>query len=76
MSYGVIPISTPAGGVCDVIRDGENGFLSRGFDADSLAEAMQRALDHPVSKQQIIGEYERYYSMRSCAAQYLELFKK
>lgn len=76
MSYGVIPISTPAGGVCDVIRDGENGFLSRGFDSDSLAEAMQRALDHPVSKQQIIGEYERYYSMRSCAAQYLELFKK
>jgi glycosyltransferase involved in cell wall biosynthesis len=76
MSYGVIPISTPAGGVCDVIRDGENGFLSKGFDADSLAEAMQRALNHPVSKQLVIDEYERYYSMKSCAVQYLELFKK
>lgn len=75
MSYGVVPVSTPAGGVCDVIRNGDNGFLSEGFSAEDLAEAMRRAVASAVDRKAIISEYERIYSMESCAARYEALFK-
>lgn len=75
LSYGVVPISTPAGGVVDVIRDGENGFLAYGFDADALEAAIQRALSSPIDREQMKEEYQRNYTMRVCAARYEQLFK-
>lgn len=75
MSYGVVPVSTPAGGVCDVIRDGENGFLAQGFAAEDIALAMQRAVSTRIDRQAIIAEYERKYSIEACAARYQDLFE-
>ena len=74
MSFGVVPVSTPAGGVCDVIRDGDNGFLADGFDADSLAMAIRRALSCPIDKEALVNEYRQKYAMDSCAACYQRLF--
>lgn len=74
MSYGVVPVSTPAGGVNDVIRDGENGFLAKGFTADDLAGAMRRAVEATLDRNAIIAEYERSFSMEACASRYQGLF--
>ena len=74
MSYGVIPISTPAGGVVDVIRDGENGFLAQGFQAKDLAEAIRHALDSPLDKEKLKEEYRQNYTMKVCADRYEQLF--
>ena len=74
MSMGVVPVSTPAGGVKDVIRNSENGFLSTGFDAESLADAMRRAISTTIDRNGIIAEYEQKYSMKNCALGYKSLF--
>lgn len=75
MSYGVVPVSTPAGGVRDVVRDGENGFLAKGFQAEDLADAMRRAVAAKVDRDAIIAEYENGFSMEACAARYQHLFE-
>ena len=74
MSYGIVPVATPAGGIQDVIRDGENGFLASGFDSDSLSMAMNRAIASPLNREKIRTEYTELYSMQSCASQYEHLF--
>lgn len=74
LSWGVIPVSTPAGGVVDVIDDGRNGFLAAGFDATALADAMRRAMDSDICPGVVGGDYESHYSIGVCARHYLGLF--
>lgn len=75
MSFGVIPVSTPAGGVVDVIKDGQNGYLADGFDSDALAAAMKRAMSGTISKDTVCAEFENRYSMPSCADKYQHAFE-
>lgn len=77
MSLGVVPISTPAGGVVDVIRDGENGYLSEDFDDESFYQKIRQALKErgKISSAFIKSEYERLYSMRTCASKYENLYR-
>lgn len=76
MSLGVVPVSTPAGGVVDVIRDGENGYLSSGFDDESFYQKIRLALKErgKISSEFIKAEYDKLYSMRTCASQYETLY--
>lgn len=74
MSMGVIPVSTPAGGVVDVIKDGVNGFLTEGFDAASLADAMKRAMKGSVSPEVVKSDFEARFSMFDCADKYRRAF--
>lgn len=43
MLVGRVPIISTAGGSGEIVVDNETGFLMRGFDEDSLDEAMERA---------------------------------
>ena len=43
--YGAIPVARCVGGLADTIRDGATGFLFDDYTAESLASALQRALD-------------------------------
>lgn len=45
MSYGLVTISTPVGGVPQVIRDGSNGFLVPVDDAETLASILTRIMN-------------------------------
>ena len=76
MSLGVVPISTPAGGVADVIHDGVNGYLSSGFDDESFYQKIRQSICErgKISSESIMAEYERLYSMKTCAAQYERLY--
>ena len=76
MSMGVIPVSTPAGGVCDVIRNGENGYLSVSHTANDYYHTVKDAIANSkkVSSIAIKQEYQEHYSMVACAKKYFQLF--
>lgn len=78
MSMGVIPISTPVGGVPDVIIDGEIGFLSKSIGIDDFCNVLRRAIVRGpfIEKDKIISYYNANFSMTACARQYNDLFKR
>ena len=78
MSMGVIPISTPVGGVPDVIIDGSTGFLSKSTSLEDFCDALHRAIIKGpfIEKRKIISYYNANFSMKACARQYNDLFKR
>lgn len=77
MSMGCIPISTPAGGVVDVIRDGENGLLSPTFETDDFYNTIAKVFnnDSTINKEQIVKDYEKNYTMEVCVNKYYNVYK-
>ena len=51
MSYGCPVVATQVGGLAEVIRDGESGYLVPPGDPIALAEAIGRILDDPPAAQ-------------------------
>lgn len=47
MSYGLPCVMTPVGGIPQVVRDGENGYMTPVGDADALAERLAELLASP-----------------------------
>ncbi len=45
LAHGLVVISTPVAGVPEVIRDGENGYLSEGYGAKDLVTCIQRVYE-------------------------------
>ena len=75
LAYGVTPICTAVGGIPDVIIDGKSGYLSTDLTVDSFVSTIKRALARPISSADLIAIYENKYSMKTCAAKYLELYR-
>lgn len=78
MSMGCIPISTPAGGVVDVIRDGENGLLSPSFEDNDFYKTIKKVFDRKFSieRKDIIKEYTEKYTMEVCADSYYGIYRE
>lgn len=76
MSMGVVPISTPAGGVVDVIEDGVTGYLSDNFDDDTFYRKVKQAIAEKghISSVTIKSYYEKHYSMETCAKRYYQTY--
>lgn len=76
MSVGCIPVCTPAGGIVDVLRNGENGFIAKGFDSADLYASIKEALQKSstINRDAIISEYEKCYSMKTCAEKYFDIY--
>ena len=47
MACGTIVLATPVGGVPDLIKDGETGFIMETNSPECIAENVMRALEHP-----------------------------
>lgn len=77
MSMGCIPISTPAGGVVDVIKDGENGLLCPTFDTTDYYKTIEKVFDKnfAISKETVISDYQENYTMEVCANKYYNAYK-
>jgi len=43
---GFLPVACPAGGIEEMVRDGETGFLADGFSVAEIAQALRRALQN------------------------------
>lgn len=44
MAAGLVAVACPAGGIPELVRDGETGFLAHGFAVGDIVEALERAL--------------------------------
>lgn len=76
MSVGLIPISTPAGGIVNVIKDEINGFLSQNFSEQSFINAIKRGLEIPIDKRIVIESYQKGFSMTQCALEYEKIYAR
>ena len=77
MSVGLIPVSTPAGGVCDVIRNGENGYISYSHEPEEYYNTVKHAIENNdgIMSDVIKDEYAQSYSMETCAQKYHAQYK-
>ena len=79
LSLGKPVVSTPAGGVIDIIQDEVNGCLAKDFSDQSLEEAIIRFITFGESEKKNIGEhnktlYHSKFTMKICAEKYLKLY--
>lgn len=75
MSCGLPIISTKAGGVVDIVKDGENGLLVEVGDELGLAKAIMAMDENKIESygKKSLEESEKY-DIRLCVKQYEELF--
>lgn len=67
MQFGLPIISTPEGGIPDILIDSKNGLMCKQKDADSLAEALQCLIENPDLR----------HKMGACGKEmYLQKFKQ
>lgn len=80
LGVGAIPICTPVGGIVDLVKDGENGFLSADLEEESFYQAEKRFLEKSDEELEQMRKkaFESYapFSMTECAAKYEEIYKK
>lgn len=78
MSMGIVPISTPAGGVVDVIEDGVTGYLTKNFDDEEFYQKVKLALYEKgkISSEKIKKSFEKNFSMDACANRYYETYRR
>lgn len=55
MCSGLPVIASPEGGMAEMIRDGENGWLASGSHPEELAEALRRALNTRPEERALMG---------------------
>lgn len=72
---GCLPISTPAGGVVDVIQK-EMGILTEDFTEESYLKALNTAYTIKHNREKLRSLYYKKYSMKICADKYNTLFKQ
>lgn len=73
---GCYPISTPVGGVPDVIESAQFGTLSDNTTLKSFVQALKNGLNRKVSRNEIKELYMKKYSMKTCAQKYIEVFNQ
>ncbi len=75
MSCGCIPICTPVGGIPDVIRDGETGYLSKGVSVDEFVDTLKKFIEeNEITKETIITHFRENYSIERTVDKYLEVY--
>jgi glycosyltransferase involved in cell wall biosynthesis len=77
MSMGVATVSTPAGGVVDVIEDGVTGYMSHTIDDEAFYQKVKQAISERdrLSPKVVKGNYEKSFSMEAFARKYYEVYK-
>lgn len=72
---GCYPISTPTGGVLDVIKDSSWGIISQDFSVNGFVTALEQANQQKINKTQLKEKYSKEFSMHTCAKKYIKTFK-
>jgi glycosyltransferase involved in cell wall biosynthesis len=77
MSASKPTISTPVGGVVDIITDGVNGYLSEDVSVQSYKAVIKRFLQNPThDTHETRAIFDNKYSIEQTASAYLNLYKK
>lgn len=77
-SCGIPVVSTPAGGMKDILSNEKFGMLSKDFSTESFKETLssmaERIRGNNYPKQEIVSEFERQYSIDSCSQSYINIY--
>lgn len=76
LACGTPVASFPNGGGMDIIKNGFNGFLAEDFTGDSLAKAINKALDTTFDKDAIREDIIDRFNIEDKADQYIQLYKE
>lgn len=75
-SLGVPTISTPVGGIPDIIKDAETGYLSKDMTPESYCEALERIFDDKgINPADLIKFFNENYTIEICASRYKKLYE-
>jgi glycosyltransferase involved in cell wall biosynthesis len=76
-SMGIPVLSTPSGGPSEIIVNGYNGYVSNKISIESYVNILNKFIENPLrNKKEIVDLYQKKFSMNTCAARYLKLYKK
>lgn len=80
MEHSLTIVSTDEGGIRDMVRDGENGFISEKGNAQSLADCIACLLDEPALRKRM-GEdgyrkFKAHYSLSAFEQCFCRLIKQ
>lgn len=79
MQYGIPIVTTNEGGIPDVVKDGENGFVCERKDPNSLAIALEKLInDSNLCRQMGERGYQRYkeeYTLEAFERKFIEVMK-
>lgn len=81
MAMGVIPVCTPAGGIVDVIRHGENGFLSSDISENSYYQCLKEFFTLDATRlrsisEETVREFDQHYNISTTAEKYVDLYRQ
>lgn len=80
LSVGCVPICSPVGGITDVIKDGENGILSKSSTFEDYYHAIIRFIGMPKQEREDMSRLALHsfqkYDMVNSAKQYLDLYER
>ena len=77
MSIGLPTLSTNVGGIPDVIKNGENGYLTQDMRAQSYINIINYFIqDTSIRKEDIYPIFTKQYSMKVCKNNYHNLYKE
>ncbi len=76
LSCGVTPVCTPAGGIPEMVADGETAYLSDGMSAEGLAGAIRRFLRHPLPVERLKQAYRQKFTLEVCVDKYMAIYRE
>ena len=73
---GCLPVTFGKGGQRDIVDHLHSGYIAEYKCAESVADGLEWAIQHPVSRQWLHQEVERKFSANVIANQFIALFKE
>lgn len=74
MAASLPVISTPVCGIVDVVKDGDNGFLSKDFSVESYSSALCRYMKSDKVLEAGDKKYSNPYNIEHCSRLYIDYF--
>ena len=75
-AVGTTPVAYRQSGATDLITDGETGYFAEYRNAESLAAAIERAIDHPIDPAKLKLHVMDSYSPDVIAKRHLEIYRE
>jgi glycosyltransferase involved in cell wall biosynthesis len=73
-------ISTPEGGIPDMVEEGENGFIVSQKDAEALADKLEELIKDPQKRKEMgqkgYEKYQRAFTLQVFEERFTDILKK